>query len=769
MGRFYKTSKGQYLDFVYKQPRNMMLKAVQVADAQVAKNESKAADLYGRLKFNALSPDTKDRDNIIEGYKTEIDDLSEQIRNNPLDFRRDAPTIRALSDKIKDDMERGQIAAIESNYNTRQKYEEELTANEDVSAVEKKKLLANYDADFARIKDGDTKGGTVFKGTDDYRTYKKGYLSKNVDLYKLVDERGTGIKEMLESQAGWNVKERGDGKYIVTTSGGKEFVDPKRVQSLINNFLATDPNVKAAFGSRMREGIEGYDKESVGNLFKAASQYAIGKYAYTKDTKKVNATADGFAMAGYKRDLKNEQFVLERNQDDNNNPMLLGGTNSYSDKTDVDGNPIAGSETIANGLTDAYNTFAAGNLQEVKKQLLEANGLQILDGKVVDGMNQEIRTGKTRADNYKVGLDKLEKAFEEAKATGDFSKVKSAAKEAGVKLNNNQIDEFATNSWNSDTAVKLNKYNTKKGNIKNKFISDLRIKNPQLHASLEETGKLDVVADAHVKKTLDNPIYTNVATPVEEEQKIGFDNGQPSFSDNALQQKYLRYLETIGDKGSFDAMMGEGGTILIKGQAGEGGTSLPANFNQLVKEGIIAFEENKGGLEFTEHTDSNDNTKTVTSATMSIAGKPYQLVQGELYHTYSHVNGMNEGLKYKRRFTLTDPTTGKKLPMEISMLQPEENIPLPAEFRSLKDPSRYADESAKRKLTLAKDENSNAVRDGIINASDATTTVDGTNGELKAVYNDNGSSSFEYGGERVSTDVAVDIIKQYAELTLKGK
>ena len=54
MGRFYKTSKGSYIDFVYKQPTSLLLKAVQTADARVDKQVATNADLYGKLHQEAL-------------------------------------------------------------------------------------------------------------------------------------------------------------------------------------------------------------------------------------------------------------------------------------------------------------------------------------------------------------------------------------------------------------------------------------------------------------------------------------------------------------------------------------------------------------------------------------------------------------------------------------------------------------------------------------------------------------------------------------------
>jgi hypothetical protein len=57
MGRFYKSSKGNYLDFIYKQPTNLLLKAQQAADQSLAQQEQAYGDLYGRLQINALTPE----------------------------------------------------------------------------------------------------------------------------------------------------------------------------------------------------------------------------------------------------------------------------------------------------------------------------------------------------------------------------------------------------------------------------------------------------------------------------------------------------------------------------------------------------------------------------------------------------------------------------------------------------------------------------------------------------------------------------------------
>ena len=178
MGRFYKSSKPEYLDFVYKQPNNLLLKAVEKAEQGVDKNLATVGDLYGRLKSESLKPDTKRRDDIIDGYKKQIDAMSQAIFQNPLEYRGYTPDIKALSDDISDNLQRGELAAFSSNVKARQTFSDKLDAQVKAKEIDRAQAnwqLTKYDKDF------DDQKGSLYSGPSNYQNYNSNFFSKDID------------------------------------------------------------------------------------------------------------------------------------------------------------------------------------------------------------------------------------------------------------------------------------------------------------------------------------------------------------------------------------------------------------------------------------------------------------------------------------------------------------------------------------------------------------------------------------------------------------
>ena len=81
MGRFYKTGKGDYIDFIYKQPRNLLLQAVKTAEGQIDQQAKMNADLYGQLHSAALPWDAKKRDLKVKDCIYKISESSHFVND----------------------------------------------------------------------------------------------------------------------------------------------------------------------------------------------------------------------------------------------------------------------------------------------------------------------------------------------------------------------------------------------------------------------------------------------------------------------------------------------------------------------------------------------------------------------------------------------------------------------------------------------------------------------------------------------------------------
>lgn len=325
MGRFYKSSKPEYLDFVYKQPNNLLLKAVEKAEQGVDKNLATVGDLYGRLKSEALKPDTKRRDDIIDGYKKQIDAMSQAIFQNPLEYRGYTPDIKALSDDISDNLQRGELAAFSSNVATRKTFSDKLDAQikaKEISRDEANQQLTNYDLDF------DNKKGSLYSGPAKYQSYSTGYLAPTIDdPYKYMDDKFTGWKANMETNKGWKFEWDNSGnRYIVTKSGGREIVTREEIERNAENFILTDKKLNSYLDTREQQGILGFDNLRNQALKQGLTNFMVDKHAYTKDTRSESVKVDAAQQA----DKKYNRDNIVSNVD------VVTGTTTVSNATSKD-------------------------------------------------------------------------------------------------------------------------------------------------------------------------------------------------------------------------------------------------------------------------------------------------------------------------------------------------------------------------------------------------------------------------------------------------
>jgi len=250
MGRFYKTSAPESIDFLYEQPKELMLKAVQLNDAAIDSQYQQAALLKDKLLQIKYLEKDKDRvQKYIDEYQSKTDEITKTLQNNPLEWRKQMPYIKDLGRTLDNDFNRGEIASIQSNYNTFQKWDEaqKTRLNQPVDkggiTVEQyQKAKAKFLSRF------DEQGGTNYNPNT-----RSGNSIYTEDLATAPDINGDLQKWMKDFQSnGW---ERGfrqvnvGGKYI-TESGykkGNEFRSEDEVYNAGLNFLMADPRYTGYF------------------------------------------------------------------------------------------------------------------------------------------------------------------------------------------------------------------------------------------------------------------------------------------------------------------------------------------------------------------------------------------------------------------------------------------------------------------------------------------------------------------------------------------
>ena len=233
MGRFYKTGKGDYIDFIYKQPRNLLLQAVKTAEGQIDQQAKMNADLYGQLHSAALPWDAKKRDLKLQQYRNQIDATAQDIQNNPLAYRKSSPRITTLTRQISDDLLRGELASYANNVKVREDFVKRTNAMKNITEAEKQHMINRFDKKF---KDA---GGTSYENPYKYNTYETGFLADNVDMLAKTNAAIQGWNKDYQKSTGMRMFRGQDGHiYTETATGGIEYIDEGQVRKALEKYFA---------------------------------------------------------------------------------------------------------------------------------------------------------------------------------------------------------------------------------------------------------------------------------------------------------------------------------------------------------------------------------------------------------------------------------------------------------------------------------------------------------------------------------------------------
>lgn len=199
MGRFYKTSQPESIDFMYQLPQQVMLGAIQMNDAQVDNQYQQAAILNDKLmQIKYLEPDRERTQEIINSYQSQVDELTKNLQSNPDKWRNQLPVIRDLARKLDNDFSRGEIANIQSNYSTYQNWDattKDLLKQGKITPEQYEKSRNYFLSDFANKK-GTSYDPNTKKGNSIYTENIFENPDINTDLQKwLKDFKADGWKQ----------------------------------------------------------------------------------------------------------------------------------------------------------------------------------------------------------------------------------------------------------------------------------------------------------------------------------------------------------------------------------------------------------------------------------------------------------------------------------------------------------------------------------------------------------------------------------------------
>lgn len=311
MGRFYKTSKAEFVDGnIYMPPVELMAKVIGNADTQIEKNETALVSFYKDLEAKGLQADEPRLKEIINNYKTMIDDKAKQIQSDPLAFRKEMSNIKKIGSDIKDNWTNGEVAAIQGNYSIREKF-----VKDQLEKTKKEKgYVTQDDVTFATNKFDREFKGTNYKGPGDYEQYKKEDLNAFVNLEEISEDRAKGyLADVITTNGAYT-----DGKYMYTSENKKEIVPYDTVKKGVLSSMLNDRELMAYYGQQVRLGR--FTQEEVAEKMQSAADRVAEKYSYRKDESgRKSITGDPFKL---QRDQFDNQWKLR--MEDKKDAIIAG-------------------------------------------------------------------------------------------------------------------------------------------------------------------------------------------------------------------------------------------------------------------------------------------------------------------------------------------------------------------------------------------------------------------------------------------------------------
>lgn len=666
MGRFYKTANPQMLDYMYQLPEAQMLQVIQNKDKQIAANEAATLELYDQLQANALTKDEARRDEIISGYEDRVDDLVNQLQEDPLAYAKKDSEIRGLARDIHQDWTRGEISAIEGNYAARQAYVQkyaDLVNKGEANAIDFQTALNYFDKAF--------EGTQYNSGTGIYNPYSTEELAKYANIEDIAETRGNGyLADVVERLGAYS-----DGKYLYTSEDKQEFVKYEDILQGVTSALQNDKELKDYYEQRIKFGQ--YTEEEVNDIYRTAAERVAEKYSYLKDKKgKTSVKADPFA-------LQADKYAREKD------------LHGYKKNLDL----VQNIATDRNNEQVKYNTMLGKTVEE-----REANLTALRDSQVepIMGIHQHILSQfQTKVQGSNMSTQevwaenaRINQAYQDA-MEGNFTGLKELAAHynLGVGGYGDGITEIENNYNRVQTRIDNENavYNTIRTNLE-KALEEEAANNPNINL-VPGTNEFEQELNNRMNAVLSNENFNTTALSVYSTQGDYFDDQNIPIAQRA---NFKQHLDAVAQ--FMPDFLGQ--DLFI---TDENGNLVSQDINNLIQEGILKYDVE-------ENIDANGNI------TITENGKPITFSRGQSRLVPQELpDGVGQDA-YQVSYILNDPNTGK--PRKYNVYVPYRSFPMDAELEQIQDSKRndiIVDEVERK----AKIQYNNPVELGLIDKDEA--------------------------------------------------
>lgn len=278
MGQYYKTSKPTFVDdFMYKPPYELYKEVIQSKDKQIDEGLASTADLDKYLNFNSLEFDQQEAENEKLKYISQIEDLSNKIKQDPINFQKYSQDIYKLQKDLNTNYTTGKIGVIRGDYDKYIKFEEDHKKFKEKDAA---RYTAGRNAFYeeARKRRQDPNGVGYKESVWDSeqlqetKDFRKGFLDA-------VKQMRPDVTPINSSSA--------KGGYLFQVNGTKEVLSEEQVVNLMRSYITSTPNIEDYLRQSERIKLP----EDFAGLEDFAKQFA-----YSKNTTKQTIKEDQYGL-----------------------------------------------------------------------------------------------------------------------------------------------------------------------------------------------------------------------------------------------------------------------------------------------------------------------------------------------------------------------------------------------------------------------------------------------------------------------------------------
>lgn len=431
MPRFYQTTDPHYVDFIYQPPWELAERVLSTKQQEYDLSLSATKALNDLLEIQYLDSEANKGhvEQITQRWESEINDLTEQIKKDPLNAGSYLHRIEGLTRDIQKERKTGLIGQLESAYAARQK-----------TIEDNKKIKEEYPNRFeAGLRYYDNLW--LESGADDLASpWRGGLITKDLNWDEIIKS----TKDLKANIVEGTVKTPTGTGYLVK-QGGKtvEMSEDRLYNYLLSQVL--DPESLASLRQSQLFGLGQYfSDEDLNQIDPTAPGFrnlmlAAGASAYREQTSEVEYSPDSKVIADInnqaKRDLEILKHTLREQAKDN----------------DVDRSLRAKALEVAMNIEGIYPEETQNEAINLVNAFDQITTMDYLQGKNISSLEDAIASGEENLiynalDNFTEGMTEEEKLTFSA-VFRDLIDEKITKDELGERLN---YDYLSNNRYNPD-------------------------------------------------------------------------------------------------------------------------------------------------------------------------------------------------------------------------------------------------------------------------------------------------------------------------------